>query len=149
MRPSLIIFVLNETVRAVKVAYGDGKPSYLFKTMDPTIKVDDLVLIQTETRWGFTVGKVVEVDVEPDLDGALDLKWVVQKFDTEAFDKLLAVELEAIDAVNAAEKTRKKKELRESMFAHHEEKMNTLALVNLGSESEAELVEPPKNEDQV
>jgi hypothetical protein len=143
MRPSLIIFVLNETVRGVRVAYEADGAGYPFKTMDQSIKVDDLVVIETNTRFNFTVGKVVEVDIEPDLDGAIDLKWIAQKVDAEAFNQLLAVETEAINAVNSAEKARKKDELRKSMFAHHEAKMSKLALVNLGSEEVVEQASPP------
>lgn len=130
MKNSMIVFLVNDDVRAVRVQYEPGGSTAIFKTMDPDIMVDDLVVVQTDTRWEMTVAKVTEVDVEPDLEHGPDLKWVVQHVSTDEFSELLSKEEQAITTVQQAERRRKKAELRASVFKDHEEQMNALALTN-------------------
>lgn len=131
MKNSMIVFLINDDVRAIRGQYEDGGKHEMFKTMDPTIKVDDLVVVESSTRHGMTVVKVTEVeDVEPDLEHGPDLKWVVQKVDMVSFSAMLAKEHQAITTVQQAEKRRKKAELRDRMFKDHEQQMKSLALSN-------------------
>ena len=51
----------------------------MVKTLDPDIKKGDFVVVETDTRWGMTVVRVCETDVEPDLDEDEPIKWVVGK----------------------------------------------------------------------
>lgn len=130
MNNSAIVFLVNDEARAVRATYEDGHSPDLFKTMDPTIAVDDLVVVETTTRHGMTVVKITEVDVDVDFDSNATIKWVVQKVDHGLHDKLVEQEKEAIATVHAAERDRKKKELRASLFAHHEDKLAALQIAH-------------------
>ncbi|MGC0225175.1 hypothetical protein [Pseudooceanicola nitratireducens] len=130
MKNSMIVFLINDDVRAIRGQYEEGGKCETFKTLDQDIDVEDLVVVQSGTRHGMTVVKVTEVDVEPDLEHGPDLKWVVQRIATGAFDDMLAKEEQAITTVQQAEKRRKKAELRDRMFKDHEDQMQALALTN-------------------
>lgn len=138
MKQSLIVFLINDTVRAIKGRYEEGGVDTIFKTLDPDIKVDDFVVVQSGTRHGMTVVKVVAVDVDVDLESSIDVLWAVQKIDMNAFGVTLAQEAKAISAVQAAEKARKRDELRKSLFANHE---NTIAALELANHVEAAVTE--------
>lgn len=130
MNNSAIVFVLNDSVRGIKVSYERGEKSYLFKSLDPTIEVDDIVVVPTDTRHNFTCVKVTEVDVDPDLETQLNLKWIVGKVDMPAYEEVLKNEKAAIAAVGKAEKARRRRELRESLFKNEEEQMAGLAIAD-------------------
>lgn len=73
MNYSTAIFLINPKVRAIAAIYEpdtDSRkaPRTVFKTFDQSIGVNDYILVPTETRHKMTVNKVVEVDVEPDLE---------------------------------------------------------------------------------
>ncbi|WP_120636055.1 hypothetical protein [Ruegeria sp. EL01] len=130
MNNSTILFLVNDDIRAIACEYEENGPITVFKTFDQTIKVDDLVAVQTDTRHGMTVVKVKNVDIDIDFDNSPKIKWAVQRIDAAAFDGVLAKEGEIIAAVQTAEKKRKRAELRKSLLADHEDEINTLALVN-------------------
>lgn len=130
MNNSAIVFVLNDSVRGVKVSYEPGANTHLFKSLDPTIEVGDIVIVPTDTRHNFTCVKVTEVDVDPDLESSLDLKWIVGKADMAAYEEVLKNEKTAIAAVGKAEKARRRRELRESLFKNEEEEMAGLAIAD-------------------
>lgn len=132
MDNSKIVFLINDAARAVKAIYEEQanvqQRSYIFKTLDSTIQVDDMVVVETNTRHGFTVVKIVEVDVDVNFDDPVELKWVVGKVVLTDFNLVKAQEADAISAVQAAELRRKKAELRATMFKDHEESIANLAL---------------------
>lgn len=130
MKQSLIVFLINDSVRAIKGRYEDGGSETVFKTLDQDIKVDDFVVVQSGTRHGMTVVKVTGVDIDVDLESNIDMLWVVQKIDTPSFSVTLEQEQKAIAAVNAAEKARKRDELRKSLFANHEATISALEIAN-------------------
>lgn len=130
MNNSMIVFLINDSARAIMAQYEDGKQPYMFKTLDPTIKKDDLVVVQTGTRHGYTVVKVTAVDVDVDFESGVELKWVVDKVDLTDFETTLELEAQAASAVQQAELRRKKAALRETLFKDQESMMNGLALAN-------------------
>ena len=130
MDNSRIVFLINDTVRAVMGKYEDTGTPEMFKTFDATIKVDDLAVVESGTRHGMTVIKVISVDVDVNFDATNPLKWIVQKVDKPAFDVVLAQEGQAVAAVQAAELRRKKEELRKTMFKDHEASISALALTS-------------------
>ena len=133
MHNSMILFLINDSARAVKVQYDpDDSRAKLgtFKTMDPTIQVDDMVVVQSGTRYEMTVARVVEVDVDIDYDASTDIKWVVQRIDAEAFKEVQTHERTAITTVQTAERDRKRKELRAAMFDNHMDAINTLQIAS-------------------
>jgi hypothetical protein len=80
-----IMLVRPDAVRPVRVEYDpdnkyNNNPTKVFKTVDKSIKKDDLVIVTTTTRHGFTVCKVVEVDFPVDYNSTEQWGWVAQKF---------------------------------------------------------------------
>jgi len=137
MNYSTAALLLNPKCRAIKVSYDfatvDGKTVpidvKLRKTFDETIAVDDLVIVPTDTRYKFTVVKVVEVDVEWEPDTTETVTWIVGKVDTGGFEKMKAAEEEMISLVKESEKTDRRKKVQEKMFAHVDAaQLNSLSL---------------------
>lgn len=125
MNHTLDIFLVNDTVRAVRGIYdpSDHEKSsrtYLFKTFDQTLKVDDLVVVPTDTRHGMTVFKIKEVDVDVDFDSDIEYKWVVGKVDKGAYEAVLAQETKIVAVIRSAEKTKKRDELRKALALDEE-----------------------------
>lgn len=130
MNASKIIFLINDQVRAVKGRYEPGGTVEEFKTLDQAIKVGDLAVVTSGTRHEMTVVEITEVDFDLDLESARDLRWIVQRIDTEAFGQIKEQEAEAISAVHSAERRRKRDELRKSLFADHQEQLKTLKIAH-------------------
>jgi hypothetical protein len=135
MNNSTIVFLINDHARAFKAIYEEGGTKTVFKTMDQTIAVDDMVVVQSTTRHEMTVVKVTDVDVEVNFDSSSEVKWAVQKIELTPFETILAQEQEAIEAVQAAERRRKKAELRETMFKDHEESIAALSIADRSDEA--------------
>jgi len=139
MQSSKIVFIINDSVLAVKARYEDGATADTFKTFDQNLRIGDLVVVQSGTRHGMTVAKISEIDVEPDLESPVEIKWIVSKIDAAAFDRRIEDENEAIATVQAAERARKKAELRKTMFGSDHDKVDALKLAYRGDD---DLVEP-------
>ncbi|UYO50301.1 hypothetical protein KQX64_06925 [Rhodopseudomonas palustris] len=127
-------------MRAVVGVYEDdqgGKlnvPRTVFKTLDQDIKVGDFVLVPSNTRHKMTVNKIVEVDIDPDLESTIPMQWVIGRIDRSAFEAIAAEEQRAIDAIKAAEKTHAREELRKKMLAHVDEtKLQALQISQMGT----------------
>ena len=137
--PSLLVFLLDDSVRGVRavyekvdevemqapapMAYGQEAEKraqklrgYLFKTTDQTLAVGDLCVVPTDTRHGFTVVKLVEVDAEPDMDSQLEHKWIVGKVDVSQYFETKAQEQRILDKVAKQELRVKKEELRKTLL---------------------------------
>jgi len=134
MNQSTVIFLINKRARAIMATYEaetNAKRS-LFKTLDESIAVDDLVIVQTDTRHKMTVCKVVEVDVDFDLDDAtLQVNWIIGKVDKTAYEQLLAQEATAIRTVKSAELRQKREKLRDAMFADHLDAIKALPIADM------------------
>lgn len=121
MNYSRAIFLISDDVRAVMVTYEKDEnstpaPRTMFKTLDPKIKVDDYVVVPTNTRHHMTVCKVAEVDAEPDLEDQKDLEWIVGIVNQVNFQKIKSQEGDAIAKIKSAEKRRKREELRKALL---------------------------------
>ncbi|BEV44385.1 hypothetical protein [Afipia carboxidovorans] len=140
MNYSTAIFLINPKVRAIAAIYEpdtDARkaPRTIFKTFDPTISIGDFILVPTETRHKMTVNKVVEVDVEPDLESHAQMNWVIGTVDRAMYENVLAQEAKAIDLMKAAEKTHAREELRKKMMAHvDEQKLGALQITRMSGD---------------
>ena len=94
MNYSLAVFLINKTVRAVGVSYepdptrtdtAKAGSITIYKTIDQSLAVKDLVIVPTNTRWGFTVGRVEELDVDVNFDSQTQMDWIVDTADRAAF----------------------------------------------------------------
>jgi len=130
MNYSTAIFLVSDRVRAISVTYdfGENANRTIFKSMNRKISVDDYVVIPTDTRHGMTVCKVVDVDVEIDLDQSATIEWIVGVVDTIDFKDIQNQEAEAIAIIKSAEKRRKRDELRESLIADTGDALTTLPI---------------------
>lgn len=125
MNNSTAIFLIEDKVRCVAVGYDfdevRGKPIArsikTFKTLNPDIKVDDLVVIPTETRVGFTVGKVVEVDLQVDFNSTEIMRWIVTNFSTDEYESIRVQEGGLISKVNDANREALRKKLAADLLA--------------------------------
>lgn len=145
MDNSKIVFLINDSVSAVRAQYepetvGASPKTYVFKSFDPSVKVGDFAVVQSSTRFGLTVVKIIEINVDVDFDSPIALSWLLQKIDYDAFQKVLAQEADAVSVVQQAELRRKKAELRSTMFKDHEASINALALSS--HHTSTSLVEP-------
>lgn len=120
MNLSAAIMLVDKTVRPVRVEYDpelkyNNNPNKLFKTINPDIKVNDLVICQTHTRHGFTIVKVTEIDFPVDFNSSDQWAWIGGKFDKDAFDTVLKIETGVIDRVAKAQENKMREELKAAM----------------------------------
>lgn len=126
------IFLINDQVRAIQCTYeaGDNAPRQVFKTLDKTIAKDDLVIVPTDTRHGFTVVKVAATDVELDLESPALVRWIVSKLNRSAYDQILAQEKDAMDRIKSAQARKKRDELAKTLMADAAETIQALPIAN-------------------
>ena len=141
MNFSTAIFLMNDHVRAIMVTYEahEGAPRTMFKTFDKSIKADDIVVVPTDTRHKMTAVKVVEVDVQPDLESDVKVNWIIGRVNVENAMQISAIEEAAIQQIRDAEKLKKKNELQASLKALLEsngKSVSNLAIANLNDGGE-------------
>lgn len=144
MNYSTAVMLINPSIRAIKTIYKpdtvrpDGKstmnePRVIYKTLDKDIKKGDLVVVETHTRHGMTAVLVEEVDIEVDFESDVVVRWVVDKVDTTQLKTIQAEEGKWIDALKAAEKRRKREEIKKNMLAmYDDEGIDKLPIASLG-----------------
>ncbi len=115
-----ILLVRTDAVFPVRVEYDpdnkyNNNPTRVFKTVDPSIKKDDLVIVTTNTRQGFTVVKVTEVDFAVDYNSSEQWGWVAAKFDVDAFRNILKIEEGVQERVAKAQENKMRKEIIDAM----------------------------------
>lgn len=139
MNYSKAIFLINNNARAVLATYEDDPKAdkSLFKTLDQTIAEDDYVIVETGTRHGMTVVKIVETDIDVDFDSSEQIKWVIGKIDNAAHEQLLQQEKSAIATIKSAELRKKREDLRAAMFADHVETIKALPIASINGKTQA------------
>lgn len=150
MNYSTAVMLVNPKIRAILTIYqpiektpNQGK--YMFKTLDPDLKVGDLVLVPSDTRFGFTVNKIVEVDAEVDFDSSVQVKWIAAKVDVEQYESIVKMEAEMIDAIRTSENHKKRETMKNNMFAAMDAGvLQNLQIAQIGNTPAAEPVEPVK-----
>lgn len=116
MNRSTTVFLIDNTVKALKARYEDGGKEEIFKTFDDSIKVGDILVVESGTRHGFTTVKVTEIDVTIDIDdSSVNVKWVITKVSLDDHKLILEQEAAAIDKVRVAEFNKKKRDLISNM----------------------------------
>lgn len=135
MNYSTAILVMNTDARCVKVIYEPDTDHIkqtrgMFKTFDKTLKVDDFVVVPTDTRWSLTICKIVDVDVDDWMDTSKEIGWVVGRVDMADAEKVKAWEADAIQGLKDAEKRKRRREMQASMTeAMNEKEKEGLALM--------------------
>ena len=136
MNYTTAVFLINNTVRAVMCNYEPDAPDkkVMFKTLDPAIKVGDLVIVPTKTRHGMTVSKVVEVDVDVDFDSGTQVGWLVCKVEQASYEATLAQEAQAISVITSAEKTKKRNELAAALLVDSRDALKALPITTVNGD---------------
>lgn len=127
MNYSTAILVMNPDTRCVKVIYEPDTEQHkqtreMFKTFDKTLKVDDFVVVPTNTRFNLTVCKIVDVDSDDWMDASKEMGWVVGRVDMADANKVKAWEAKAIEELKDSEKRKRRRELQASMTEAMNEK---------------------------
>jgi predicted Mrr-cat superfamily restriction endonuclease len=121
MNYSTAVMLFNQDIRAVRVSYdpidfAKSGASYIFKTLDPDIKVGDYVSIPTDTRHKITVAKVEEVEAEIDFDSTMEIKWIVSRVPTKEYEDILEDEQTWIAEMKKAQNRKKMEDIKTSMI---------------------------------
>lgn len=141
MHHSKSVMLFNDKIRAIVVQY-DPQDTRLqvnltqFKTLDQSIKKDDLVIVPTQTRHGMTVVKVLEADVDVDFEDGNPISWIVGKVDVVAYEAVLAEEKKAIDIIRASELRKKRETMRLNMGEMMDEDLKKLSITGPSSAAE-------------
>ena len=135
MNYSTAVFLINHNIRAVVGTYeaGDNAPRTTFKTLDPSLKEGDFVVVPTTTRHNMTVVKIVAVDVDVDFDNSSAMQWVICKINQAPYNDVLAQEASAINAIKSAETRRKRDELRDALLKDQAEIIKALPIASAGN----------------
>ncbi len=136
MNYTTAIFLINKQVRAVMCNYEPNAPDkqVMFKTLDPTIRKDDLVIVPTSTRHNMTVSKVVETDVDVDFDNRTEVGWIISKIDRHQYEIVLSQEGDAIQVIKSAEKTKKRNELAAALLADSAGALKALPITTMNGD---------------
>lgn len=144
MNYSTAVMLINDNITVVNTSYdkdcdGSGREFKRYKTLDKTLKVGDLVSVPTNTRHGFTIVRVEELDVEVDFESHVKIDWIASKIDNAPYDKILKEEQEWISVIKASEKRKKREDIKKNLLdMHADEGIEKLAIATLGSESSLE-----------
>ena len=118
----------------------DNAPRTMFKTFDKSIKIDDFVVVPTDTRHKMTVCKVVDTDVDVDFDSSTQISWIIGRIDLADVTEIKRSEEAAIQAIKQAEKLKKQRELKNSMEALLAETGSDIKLLTIGKCATEEVV---------
>lgn len=123
--PSLAPFLLDNPPRCISVSYDKtvdsrtGKVTGVdvksFKTFDTAIAKDDLVVIPTDTRWGFSVGRVEEIDTRVNFTSSETMRWIASKVDKDGYADICKQEDVLIGKVGQAQQAKAKRELADEL----------------------------------
>ncbi len=133
MNYSSAVMIINHDIRAIRTSYEPGtngkEPStYIYKTIDKTIKKGDYVVVPTDTRWGFTVNRVEAVDVDVDFDSDVILKWILSKVDVAGNKQTIQEEEKWVMALQQSEKLKRREALAKQLVETHGESVKQLMI---------------------
>lgn len=135
MNYSAAVTLVHKGVRGIKCVYDSartGKQEYIFKTLDPSIAVDDYVVVPRVDADKFTVVKVVGVDAVIDIHSHIEYKWIVTKIDPAPYEELLKKEEETVKAIKDAKLKKELREIRDDLFAGDLDTLQALPLYKNG-----------------
>lgn len=145
MNYSTSVMLINPAILAIKGKYEDTSKETVFKTLDSTLKVGDMVVVESGTRWNYTTVKVIEINAAPDFDSNEIIKWVVQKIDVDSHDKLKEMENKAVEVIKAGELRKRREDIKKNTLdAFAAGEIDKLDIVKLTGQTIAIESVPPK-----
>ena len=113
------VMLVNKAIRPVTVEYDpdiqrNNNPNRRFMTLDAAIKKDDLVIVPTSTRHGFTIAKVSDIDFAVDFNSPEQWGWLGGKFDKGTYDEILTTAKAIQDRIAKAQENKMRRELMEA-----------------------------------
>lgn len=123
MNPTAAVMLVEDSIRPCMVEYDpdnykNNSDNKFFKCLDPSIKIDDLVIVTTGTRHGMTVAKVKKIGVQEvvvNYEGVDVWGWVVGPVPSEQHKRILATEASIVGRVQEATTNELKAKLKASM----------------------------------
>lgn len=133
MNYSTVAMLVNDEIMAMQVLYEEnGKPG-IFKTILKDLKVDDIVVVESSTRWGYTTAKVSALNVDVDFDSSDKIGWIVGQVSLPEHEKIKQVEAKAIELVRRGELRKRREDILKNTFdAATTEEISKLEIVQLG-----------------
>jgi hypothetical protein len=127
MHKSIITIALDDSLRGFKASYdpddmrsspegGRELKTWFFKSFDPAIQVGDLCVVETSTRYGKTVVKIIEADVTPDFEADIDVKWILSLVDQESYKSMVEREKYLVAKVQQAQQAKKREQVRADLL---------------------------------
>lgn len=126
MNYSTMAFLADDNVKAVECIFteehyngsrNDNPKRYTYKTtLD--LEPGDLVLVEcagASNYFGYCCVRVVDVDVEIDMNAGHGYKWVVDKIDTKKIEETKKAEKELIKHIKKLEMKSRKQKFRETL----------------------------------
>lgn len=133
MNYSTAVILINPSIRAVRGQYEKDGSTEVFKTIDQSLQINDFAVVETSARWGFTVFKITEVDVEVDFDSTRSVGWVVQKISLPDHEKIKQMENAAIDLIKKGEIRKRREDIRKNTLdAFSAGEIDNLDIAKLG-----------------
>lgn len=114
MNYSTAVMLINQNIRAVRGQYEENGNPETFKTLDQALKIEDMAVVESCTRWGMTTVKITEVDVEVDFDSTKKIGWVVGKVNTTEHEDLKKMETAAIELIKKGELRKRREDIRKN-----------------------------------
>lgn len=87
-----------------------------FKTFMTDLEVGEKIIVTSDTRHGFTVCEVLEIDVEPTLNDSSKIHWAVNRFDTTDHENIIKGEKDFLAVAKKAELAKQREQMRETMM---------------------------------
>lgn len=115
MNYSTAVMLINANIKAVRGQYEENGIIEIFKTLDQSLKKDDIVVVESGTRWKYTTVKILDVvNVTVDFDSDKIIKWVVQKVDIVTHAAIKEMEDKAIEVIKAGEMRKRREDIRKN-----------------------------------
>ena len=134
MNRSTTVFLVNSQVRAFSAYYEDGGKMEVFKTFDKDLKKDDLMVVTSKTRHGFTVVKVNEPNIAVDIqDTQIEVRWAISKLDLTEHNEIVKNEAGAIEAVKMAEFNKMRRDLMDNIVGPDADAIRALPIYKNGT----------------
>jgi len=156
MNYTTAVMLINPNIRAIRTTYEkdicdaqgkvvNARPRVIYKTLDTSIKLGDLVIVPTSTRHGTTAVLVDGVDVEVDFESETAIGWIIDKVDATNHTLVLAEEGKWIEQLKASEKRAKREEIKKKMFDMYADTgIDKLPIANMMDAASAQAIEHKK-----